>query len=163
MRRLHLAILSLLVSCSGPSSGRGTDQPIQYNHRLHVQELELKCGECHRYAATHARATIPNIEVCADCHSDEPNSDSPDEARLIEYIDKGEKIPWRKVYRVGDHVYFSHRRHTSIAGIDCIACHGDIRTMTTPITKQSVPISMDRCIRCHEERKAATDCVACHR
>lgn len=163
MRRLYFAILPLLLACSGPSSRGQAEQPIQYNHNLHVVQEEIDCDECHRYAATHARATIPNIEVCGDCHSDEPITDSPEEARLIEYVDGGEKIPWRKVYRVDDHVYFSHRRHTTLAGIECAECHGNVESMTTPVVESYLPTSMEGCIKCHEERGAATECVACHR
>ncbi len=123
----------------------------------------MECVECHAYAATHARATIPNIEICADCHSDEPETDSPEEAKLIEYVNTETRIPWRKVYRLESHVYFSHVRHTTVAGIECAVCHGDVETMTAPFESRPVPISMERCMDCHEEEGVSTDCVACHR
>jgi hypothetical protein len=64
---------------------------------------------------------------------------------------------------VDDHVYFSHRRHTTLAGIECAECHGNVESMTTPVVESYLPTSMEGCIKCHEERGAATECVACHR
>lgn len=160
---LYFAMLVLLCSCSASSSDVQREQPIQYNHNLHVQEQEMDCLECHPYAATHARATIPNIEICGECHSDEPMSDSPEEVKLIEYVDGGKRIPWRKVYHLEDHIYFSHRRHTTLAEIECVVCHGDTEAMTAPYVRPVVPVTMDRCMECHEESGVTADCVSCHR
>jgi hypothetical protein len=123
----------------------------------------MECTDCHQYALTHARATIPNIEVCELCHSGEPLTESPEEARLLEFIEAGEKVPWRKVYRLEDHVYFSHRRHTALAGLDCAVCHGEVGERTEPVGKPAKEISMDRCIECHRENEVTTDCMMCHR
>jgi hypothetical protein len=151
-----------LCSCSAPSSAP-VDQPIQYNHSLHVQQEEMDCVECHVNALTQARATIPNIGVCGDCHSGEPMTDSPEERKLIEYVDAGTPIPWRKVHRVPMHVHFSHARHTAVAEIECSECHGEVQEMTRPFTQPAIPQDMDRCLMCHKERGVTTDCVACHR
>ncbi len=123
----------------------------------------MACVECHRYAETHARATIPNIEVCVGCHSQEPLGDSVEESKVIDYVARGAKIPWTKIYRLPDHVFFSHRRHTAIARIDCATCHGKVEEMSGPIEKQNVPISMDRCMDCHEKHDVDNDCTRCHR
>jgi hypothetical protein len=137
-------------------------QPIVFNHHLHVEELGAECVDCHRYARSGARATIPNIQVCADCHV-EALTESPEEAKLIEYIEQDRLIPWRKIYWVPDHVYFSHRRHTTIAGIECETCHGAIRERELPLDRRLVPVTMDDCIGCHEKNGAAHDCLLCHR
>jgi c(7)-type cytochrome triheme protein len=156
-----LAVSLLMIAFLSASAER-IEQPIKYNHKKHVKELEMDCTECHRYAKTMARATIPNIEVCQDCHA-EPMTDSGEEKKLVSYITKGEKIPWVKVYRVPSNVYFSHRRHTVLAGIDCTVCHGDIGKLDKPVTRQLVRISMKNCLKCHEKEKAETDCTRCHR
>ena len=157
--------LALLSACSCTSSGEasGRKQPIQYNHKLHVQENGIECGDCHLHALAQAHATIPNIDVCGECHSDEPTTDSPDEKKLIEFVARGEQIPWVRVHRVPSHVYFSHRRHTTIAQIDCTTCHGNVEEMTEPFSRQVVPISMGRCMKCHEENEVNNDCIRCHR
>ncbi len=162
MKRLYPLATVVFCSCSAPSSAP-VDQPIQYNHNLHVQQEQIECDECHVNVAAYARATIPNIEICGDCHSGEPNSDSPEELKLIEYVDSGTRIPWRKVYHVEDHIYFSHRRHIVAGQIDCAQCHGNVEEMTRPFTQPTVPLSMERCMKCHEDNDVSTDCVACHR
>lgn len=141
---------------------RPVEQPIAFNHRLHVEELGSECTDCHLYARTGMRATIPNLEVCSDCH-EEAQTESPEEARLVEYIQTAVPIPWRKVYWVPDHVYFSHRRHTAIADIDCSTCHGAIEAKETPVTRRDVRLTMGRCMACHEETGTSNDCILCHR
>jgi hypothetical protein len=123
----------------------------------------MECTECHIYAESHARATIPNIEVCADCHADEPMTDSVEEQKLIEYVTEGRKIPWTMIYRVPSHVYFSHRRHTALAQIECAVCHGNVEEMTEPIHEPFVAVSMNGCVACHERRGVDNDCTRCHR
>ena len=137
-------------------------QPIAFNHRKHVEDLGLGCTICHLYAETGTRATIPNIEVCGMCHV-APMTESPEEVLVVEHVQSGEPIPWRKVYRVPAHVYFSHRRHTSVAEIACETCHGAIGEKTTPVSRPLVKITMDRCVECHRQSGASTDCISCHR
>ncbi len=138
------------------------EQPISFNHRLHVEDLGSDCTDCHLYAETGVRATIPNIEVCADCH-EEAQTESGEEARLVEYIQAAERVPWQKIYRVPDHVYFSHRRHTTLAEIACETCHGEMRTRDTPMPRAAVAINMDFCMDCHYDAGVSNDCLLCHR
>ena len=121
-----------------------------------------ECVDCHLYALSGVRATIPNTRTCAGCH-DEAMTESPVEARLIEYIDADEPIPWQKVYWVPDHVYFSHRRHTVAAEIACTVCHGEVGDRTESLSRALVPISMDDCMHCHYEEGVSNDCILCHR
>ena len=141
---------------------RPIEQPIAFNHNLHVVELEMECVDCHLYALNGVRATIPNIEVCADCH-DEVLSESAAEARLVEYIIDDERVPWRKIYWVPEHVYFSHRRHTKLGGVECETCHGLMGERVEPAKRPLVRITMKRCLRCHEESGVSNDCLLCHR
>ncbi len=108
------------------------------------------------------RATIPNIELCSFCH-EEAQTDSAAEAALVEYVQAGEPIPWKKVYWVPEHVYFSHRRHTTIAGIDCAECHGVMEEKEQPVSRRAVPLTMEGCMDCHDEEGASNDCLLCHR
>lgn len=138
------------------------EQPIAFNHSLHVTDLGLECVDCHRYVLTGARATIPNVDVCGDCHI-EALGESAEEQRLVEFVESGEPIPWRKVYRVPDHVYFSHRRHAAIGEIECETCHGPMAERTEPVTRPAVRVTMDGCIECHEQAGVTNDCIQCHR
>ncbi len=138
------------------------DQPIAFNHRLHVEDVGLECTDCHLYAQTGERATIPNIQTCAGCHA-EAAGDTAAEAQVVEHVESETAIPWRKVYWVPDDVFFSHRRHTALGGLECEVCHGSIRDRDAPITRQAVSIDMDRCMECHQERGVTNDCISCHR
>lgn len=141
---------------------RPIEQPIAFNHRLHVEDLGSDCTDCHLYAMTGVRATIPNIEVCADCHA-EAQTDSAEEARLVGYIESGDPIPWQRLYWVPDHVYFSHRRHTAIGGIECDTCHGPMSEASAPMPRPSVGVTMNGCMDCHEQTGTSNDCLLCHK
>ncbi len=153
----------LIVAGTFFLGSRGSvDQPIGFNHSKHVEDLGLPCTTCHLYAETGTRATIPNIEVCGMCHT-APLTESPEELLVVEHVQSGDPIPWRKVYRVPEHVYFSHRRHTSVAEIACETCHGNIGELSTPVSRPIVKITMDRCMQCHQSSAVTTDCISCHR
>lgn len=153
-----LGVAAAVLSWTLPA----TDQPIAFNHRVHVQDLGADCTDCHLYARTGVRATIPNYQACSVCH-EEALGETEAEASLLEHIKAEKPIPWRKVYWVPEHVYFSHRRHTALAGIECEVCHGPIGERDQPVKRRLVEISMDGCLECHEESGASTDCIHCHR
>ena len=142
---------------------RTITQPISYNHKLHIEEVELNCIDCHIYVENMPSATIPNTKFCMDCHADEPMSDSPEEVKLLKYIKEGQSIPWQKIYSVPDHVYFSHRRHVTIGEIDCSECHGNVQELTEPAPYPIWVPTMNNCINCHKENKVTYDCLTCHR
>lgn len=152
---LAVAVVTLALN------GGGLEQPIAFNHRLHVEEAGMGCVDCHHGALTQARATIPNIEVCGDCHI-EAMTESPVEAAVVEHVEREEPIPWRKVYRVPDHVYFSHRRHAAIGEIECARCHGEMAERELPVTRPALRPTMSSCIECHEESGVTRDCITCH-
>lgn len=136
-------------------------QPIAYNHKLHL-ELGLECQGCHQYAETGSRASIPNIDVCGGCH-DDAEVDNPEARKVADYVARNERIPWRQVHRVPDHVYFSHRRHVRLGELQCSMCHGDVAQMEKPFEQPHQAIRMDWCTSCHRRRGVDNDCFACHR
>lgn len=137
------------------------EQPVQYNHKKHI-ELGLECGQCHSgIAEGRARAGLPGVETCAACHA---SDDADPKLRVLRgFISENRPIPWKRVYRVPEHVYFSHRRHAGLASLDCAVCHGEMAKLETPVARQAVPISMGRCVACHRSRGVTNDCLACHR
>ena len=167
MRRMRIPILMLAITVVLAGSvafalmNRPISQPIAFNHRLHIEEVGAECVDCHRYALTGPRATIPNISVCAECH-EEPQTESAEEMRVVEHIREGVPIPWRKIYLMPDDVYFSHRRHAGIGKIECATCHGNVAEREDPITRPAVSMSMSACIDCHVETGVMNDCVLCH-
>ncbi|NOY52007.1 MAG: cytochrome c3 family protein [Deltaproteobacteria bacterium] len=152
--------LSFLLLFS--AKGYAVEQPIQFNHYKHTQELELECVMCHIGVRNRVRATLPSVEICIGCH-EEAVTDSPEEEKIREYDSRGEEIPWQRLFRVPPHVFFSHRRHVTVAGLDCTKCHGDMAMRKTPPRKAPMRISMSYCLSCHRQLKASTDCVSCHR
>lgn len=160
------ALLAVLLSIGAGFlfvvSGRDIEQPIAFNHRLHVEDLGSNCSDCHLYATTGVRATIPNAEVCADCHV-EALTESPEEVKLVAYLESEEPIPWRKLYWVPDHVYFSHRRHTLIGGIACETCHGPMGEASVPMPRPRVKVTMNGCMDCHDQAGVSNDCLLCHK
>ncbi len=138
-------------------------QPIQYNHKIHIESAGMTCVDCHESVLVSASATIPRLEICTSCHSGEPISDSPEEPKLLKFVADGNEIPWQRVYSVPDHVYFSHQRHVTDGRIECATCHGNIPDFTQPVTSTFMPVMMESCMDCHRLNGVTNDCLACHR
>ena len=142
---------------------RGREQPIQFSHKKHVQQ-GVECSDCHRYFSHRANSGRPTVEVCAECHEDGPMTDSPEEKKLIEeFIKPGKEIPWKRVYYVPEHTYFTHFRHVEFAKLECTFCHGDIASQDRPLRKPLRRMTMYFCYNCHEKERVSTDCITCHR
>jgi hypothetical protein len=156
-------LLAFLISfpfCSGQDN---ETQPLSYNHKIHVEDVGLECKDCHLYVEDMAAATIPTLDVCGDCHADEPISESSEETKLLKYIAESKEIPWIEIYDVPDHVYFSHRRHVIGGELECSACHGNVGEFTRPVTSEFIPVTMENCMDCHKQHQVTNDCLSCHR
>lgn len=136
-------------------------QPISFNHRKHVQDNELACVTCHEFFEKEAFSGIPATEVCASCHL-EPQGKSAEERELVRLLKAGAPVDWKPLFLQPPHVYYSHRRHVIVAGLECPACHGAIGASTAPPARVR-QLRMEDCIDCHERQGAPTDCTACHR
>ena len=139
--------------------------PIPFNHQKHLA-AELTCAACHVHAESQAFAGIPAVNDCLECHAAvgiETPGLTKIEPQLKQIAERGEEIPWKKVHRLAGHVYFSHRRHVTQAKLECAVCHGDMSTVTSPVVRQAIPITMERCLECHRQQQVTTDCLACHR
>jgi hypothetical protein len=144
---------------SEPSSS--TKQPVAFNHKKHVQELELSCLTCHVSYEKEAFSGLPGADICSGCHS-EPQGKSKEEAKLVRLIQAGAPLQWQSLFRQPAHVFYSHRRHVVVAKLECVTCHGSIAKTTTP--PESVRrLRMQDCIDCHRRLGARTDCTNCHR
>jgi len=158
-----LALILLFLACvSGCSDSKSVLQPIAYNHEKHIEDAGLGCFDCHTRVLKYQKATIPNIDRCKECH-DEPMTDSKEEEKVVDYIEKNQPIPWIQVHRVPDFAYFSHARHVSLGKVACQDCHGDVNHMTLPFAKPHKPITMSFCTDCHVKKGVTTDCASCHR
>lgn len=154
------AVLALAPTCRDDSDP--IVQPIAFDHARHGAE-DLGCLDCHKTAETSPHASLPLIASCLLCHA-EPKGESPEEAKVREYAERREEIPWVQVNRMPGHVYFSHAVHAKLAKMDCAECHGDMSSAKEPVTVSQVGhLTMRRCMECHFEKGASNDCLACHK
>lgn len=136
-------------------------QPIRYNHAVHIAS-GLTCLDCHSGAQDQVHATLPTLDTCLMCHQ-EPLTESIEEETIQKFASTGQPIPWRRITRVPADVYFSHRRHVALAGLECAVCHGAMEALTEPPQHPFLPVTMDACLECHEKGKVQNDCNRCHR
>lgn len=148
----------LLVAGRAPA----VSQPVAFNHLKHTKDLGLACAFCHQYVMSGAHAGLPQRATCAMCHQ-APQGESPEAARLTELLAAGAPLNFNKLFRLPDHVNYTHRRHVGIAKLECPNCHGAIAETLQPPSRPLVRIDMAFCVSCHRARGQSQDCVACHR
>lgn len=168
-RRLLIGALFVAMAAGGFVVGRVAlrpsnlvQQPIAFNHLKHAGEMELSCDTCHLYYETGEHSGLPTLDTCLDCH-EEPVTESAEEKKILALQEEGRTNPFRKLFRLPDHVYYSHRRHVAIAGLDCEECHGKIAETEAPPRQPLKRITMSFCINCHEKSGAKSECAFCHR
>ena len=170
-----------------------TIQPIAFPHNLHAGSEEgqanMDCQFCHFSAERSVDAGIPSVATCWGCHQVIPGRTNPQEvAKIEEYMESGEPIPWVRLYKISDHAHFPHMRHVA-AGLACQQCHGEIQQVgaegiqtrtglamallgVDPGVNDNGPVwgggNMGWCIECHRQpneqgvQQASTDCAVCH-
>ncbi len=167
MRKILSILLTAVIPILGISgffwetAALSAKQPIEFNHKKH-RDIGLPCRTCHQYFEEHASAGMPRVEVCMLCHT-AALTQNPEEEKIREYAKRGEEIKWLRLYRLPDHVYFSHRRHVVLGKLECTTCHGRIGESTKPPIKPAVELKMKDCLACHQRMAQDTDCYACHR
>ena len=121
------------------------EQPLPYSHKTHLK-LGLKCTECHTMPGKGEAATFPSETKCMACHAS-IKTESPHIQKLTEFAKKKEPVPWVRVYRLPEFVWFSHKVHTKVT--DCARCHAP---------------KMNSCDFCHTnaEHRSAPGQLPCH-
>lgn len=156
-------------------------QPIEFPHSIHAGVNGIDCKYCHNSVEKSKTAGIPSVNVCMNCHKGIKGKDDVQMEKIAKiyaaagydpegagaYTNDTEPIIWNKVHVLPDHVYFNHKQHVVIGGIDCKQCHGD---MTKESTARVVPVeelsaiegnikltrptlTMGWCIECHGEKE----------
>jgi len=159
-------------------------QPIFFSHLIHAGSFQIDCQFCHADARRSEYAGVPSVERCLGCHKVIGAQDNPEIAKIQQYADRGEPIPWVRVFKVPEFTHFPHKPHVR-AGVTCQSCHGPVERMrvvgarTGPrllndlaslvgLTVAPPPLSMGWCVDCHRrenavrDTQAPLDCVACH-
>ncbi len=139
-------------------------QPIQFPHDVHAGQFLIDCQYCHFSAERSVDAGIPPVETCMGCHQVVTGRNNPEEvAKIRDYYESGTPIPWKRIYKVSDHVHFPHFRHVA-AEISCQTCHGEVQSMNVleDVAPEAGSLKMGWCVSCHLERGASRDCTVCH-
>ena len=146
------------VSSLGRNDTQPITQPLPFSHRSHAQ-LGLTCATCHTMQGKGGSAGFPALSLCLSCHRGGKGEHSAVAVLLEGYEQRGESIPWTRVYKIPDFVFFSHKEHLA-SGATCATCHGPVELRDR--LRQEVPTSMEHCMDCHEAQGASLDCHFCH-
>jgi hypothetical protein len=103
-------------------------------------------------------ATIPETKKCMTCHV-AVKKESPHIQKLAEFHSSGKEVPWKRVYKIPDYVYFSHKIHVE-KGASCDTCHGPVAERE--VLRKERDITMGACMDCHRARQASNQCNFCH-
>ncbi len=160
-----LIISSQIISCKfqpgiGYNKGYSPEQPIPFDHSLHVTTYQVQCQYCHNQVERSKHSNVPALSTCMNCHN-QVKTGSPYITKIREAYEKGESIEWVRVHMLPDHAHFNHSAHVA-KGVNCQTCHGPIETMQK--VYQYSDLSMGWCINCHREPqyKAPLNCTTCH-
>jgi mono/diheme cytochrome c family protein len=159
-------------------------QPIFFSHLIHAGSFRIECQFCHADARRSEYAGLPSVERCMGCHKIIGAQDNPEIAKIHGYSQRGQPIPWVRVFKIPEFTHFPHKPHIR-AELACQTCHGPIEHMrvvgarTGPrlvndlailvgLRAAPPPLSMGWCVDCHRRQNATRgsaaplDCVACH-
>lgn len=137
--------------------GYQPEQPIPFSHKIHAGQLKMDCRYCHTSVEKSAHASIPPTSTCINCHSPLDKATgtpelaavhptSPKLKALHDSWEKGDSVPWVKIHRLPDFVFFNHAVHVN-RGVSCVTCHGRIDKME--VVHQAKDLSMTWCVDCH--------------
>ena len=162
--RLWLAILVLGLNGAPQKTkeekvpGDPVPQPIAYSHKTHLAQ-GLKCATCHTMPDEGFVATYPKETTCMGCHTT-VKPESAEIQKLAAYAAKKEPVPWVRVYRLPDIVWFNHALHVKVAKTECAVCHGEVEKRDVLFQEKS--IAMASCMSCHAKHSAPNGCDVCH-
>lgn len=147
---------------SSPVQVAEQEQPFEFPHEPHVAVNQIDCQYCHFSAERSRSAGVPPLASCMGCHTYVAGEDQADDiATMRQFWEDREAIPWSRVYKVADHVYFPHMRHIA-GGVECADCHGQVGEEINVIQAVEQPLTMGWCLNCHLEMDASRDCTVCH-
>ncbi|HLE56529.1 MAG TPA: cytochrome c3 family protein, partial [Rhodothermia bacterium] len=140
-------------------SGLAADKdPVEliFSHRLHVEDQDLDCSDCHGGVAGSEMGTdnlLPEMAVCADCH-DVENEDEC--GTCHSNVDDPREVPRIETFST----MFSHKRHID-ADVACEDCHSGIAQIE--LASAEVLPGMVKCLDCHDQHAVTSvECSLCH-
>jgi len=159
-------------------------QPVFFSHLIHAGSFRIPCQYCHADARRSEYAGLPSLERCLGCHKIIGATDNPEIAKIHQYRQRAEPIPWVRVFKLPEYVHFPHKPHVR-AGVECQRCHGAVERMRVVgvddgwslsndlvnllgLRPRHRPLTMGWCIECHRtenrtrQTQAPLECVICH-
>lgn len=97
-------------------------QPVDFNHKVHMEEAGMTCRDCHSFRADGSYAGIPTTKECAMCHEYPVGNTDKERKYVAEYVKTGQEPAWKVYQMQPDNVFFSHAAHSLEA---CGQCHPD--------------------------------------
>ena len=147
-------------------------QPIDFNHALHVQEVDDGCQSCHYFRDDGSFSGVPGLDTCMTCHEDVLGESAEEEKFFTEYVQQEKEVPWFIYSRQLDCVFFSHVAHVKTGHMDCATCHGPIgesehsrvyeENRISGISRDIWGKNMIGLKRHTWDRMKMDDCAACH-
>jgi hypothetical protein len=120
-------------------------QPVAFSHALHVNQLGMDCRYCHTGVEVSSHSNVPTTQTCMNCHT-YVQAESPRIAPIKQSWNTGQPIPWVRIHKAPDYVYFNHAVHVN-RGVSCYSCHGNVNKME--VVWHDQPQSMGWCLECH--------------
>ncbi|NVO20982.1 MAG: c-type cytochrome [Bacteroidetes bacterium] len=134
----------------GRTKNYAPDQPIKFSHKVHAGQNKTDCQYCHSIATYSKSAGIPSPSLCMNCHkvvTQGTRSGKFEINKIYRAIQSGKSIPWVRIHKLPDHVFFSHAQHVEVGKVKCQECHGRVEEMD--LVKQAADLSMGWCVNCH--------------
>jgi hypothetical protein len=157
---VFVCVLSLALCVVSAQDAPGPAQPIQFSHRLHTEDVKMACADCHVSPEKFGDAVgIPDAPRCLECHAYSAKQ-TPTLGALNASVEKKQPIPWNRVFKLRDFVFFDHRYHL-LNGVPCETCHGPIATEDV-VSDRLKTTSMNFCQPCHVRNGAKSGCTTCH-
>ena len=139
---------------AGEMKAEDNSKVIKFNHGLHVNDVGVKCEDCHSkvLSSTSSKQNLnPGKKDCAICH----DMNDRNECTLCHY----ENV-YVKLNATARELNFSHKLHTSKK--NCTECHVGLDKVTYSKEAASVIPQMESCYTCHNNQEATSECSACH-
>jgi len=136
------------------------EQPLPFSHKTHISAAKLVCADCHPNPAKFgAQMGFPASSKCMACHV-VIAKEKPAIVKLASLAKLADPIPWVRVYKLPDFVFFDHRYHL-MNGASCADCHGAVAEQDM-VVDELKSTKMIFCQSCHFKMKASSGCGTCH-
>jgi len=156
------------------SYGLGNEKrSVKQSHKIHVEQEEIECTDCHEKAEEEAAAGMPKMSVCSGCHEAAEGEELTEECLFchvgtLEELEEVKAGSRKLVYgpRKYQNLTFSHETHLS-SEIKCVSCHGKIAEEgTIPFPSGKYMPRPQQCLDCHQKKDedffVRGACATCH-